>query len=330
MAKIFHSVAVMKTPITLGLVTVGVLITVAIEETRIASMRAGLNAEKTEEQITTTSAKATTTSNGIAGENAPPFRTKSRAELKPIAPAKAKTPHEDSDEESFAKTARKMWDNPAGKSMMNQGVKMAVAMMYQDFIDGLDLNKEETEYFKNLLGKEMAAQQELGMKMLSATPAEQQALGEELAKQGRDQEEEIKKFLNSGEDYENYTDYKNRLPERQQLDGIRTTMSSKGVPLDEETETRLVDAMYRARTESKSPDFSGPDGIQEMMKGNMVETFEKSWASQQETLRAEAAKILNEAQMTAFQEYQQQAKEMQLMGLKMAEKMMPTKKDDSQ
>ena len=33
-------------------------------------------------------------------------------------------------------------------------------------------------------------------------------------------------------------------------------------------------------------------------------------------------KILNEAQMTAFQDYQKQAKEMQLMGLKMAEKMM--------
>ena len=62
-----------------------------------------------------------------------------------------------------------MWDNPAGKSMMNQGVKMAVAMMYQDFVDGLNLTKEEIDYFKNLLGKEMGDQQELGMKMLGAT-----------------------------------------------------------------------------------------------------------------------------------------------------------------
>jgi hypothetical protein len=320
----------MKTPIVIGLVALAVLITVAIEETRIASIRAGI---KTEENIAATPTKSaaagpTIESGGASsGEITPPVRTKSRADLKPAAHAKPATSDQESDDESFAKTARKMWDNPAGKSMMNQGVKMAVSMMYQDFIDDLDLTKEETEYFKNLLGKEMAGQQELGMKLLGATPDEQKALAEELAQRGRDQEEEIKKFLNSEEDYKKYTDYKNHLPERQQLDGIRATMSSKGVALDEETETRLVDAMYRARTESKVPDYSGPGGIEEMMKGNMVEAFEKSWASQQETLKVEAAKVLNEDQMAAFQEYQQQAKEMQLMGLKMAEKMMPGKKD---
>ena len=30
-------------------------------------------------------------------------------------------------DESLGKTVRKMWENPAGKAMMNQGVKMAVA-----------------------------------------------------------------------------------------------------------------------------------------------------------------------------------------------------------
>ncbi len=315
----------MKTPVVIGLVAVAVLATVAIEETRIASMRAGIEAERKIAAVPSKAATAATATTATDGEVTPPVRTKSRAELKPAAPAKPEPPGE----ESFAKTARKMWDNPAGKSMMNQGVRMAVAMMYQDFIDSLDLNKEETEYFKDLLGKEMAAQQELGLKMLSATPEEQKALAEELSQRSRDQQEEIKKFLNSEEDYEKFTDYKNHLPERQQLDGIRATMSSKGVPLDEETETRLVDAMYRARTESKTPDLSRPDGIQEMMKGNIVETFEKSWASQQQALKAEAEKILSEAQMAAFQEYQQQAKEMQLMGLKMAEKMMPGENDDS-
>ena len=62
--------------------------------------------------------------------------------------------------------------------------------------------------------------------------------------------------------------------------------------------------------------------MQEMAKGNIVETYEKSWEVQQQALRAETSKILNEAQQTAFQDYQKQAKEMQLMGLQMAEKMM--------
>ncbi|MES2657553.1 MAG: hypothetical protein V4689_02990 [Verrucomicrobiota bacterium] len=305
----------MKTPYAIGLVAVSVLITVAIEESRISSIRQSAKAE-----LTAAAAKApATVTTASTEEPDAPLKTKGRTELAPTAPAK----ETDTSEESFAKTARKMWDNPAGKSMMNQGVKMAVGMMYQDFVDGLDLSKEESDYFKNLLGKEMSDQQELGMKMLGATPEEQKALAEELKKRGVDNEAEIKKFLNNEEDIKAYTDYKNHLPERQQLDGIRSAMSSKGAPLDPDTEAKLVDAMYRARTESKAPNLSGPNAMDEMMKGNIVETYEKSWAIQQESLRAETSKILNADQMAAFQDYQKQAKEMQLMGLKMAEQMMP-------
>jgi hypothetical protein len=313
----------MKTSYAAGLAVAAVLITVAIEESRIASLRAGM---KSEEKSTAVPPKtqAIASTGGDAGAAAP-VRTKNRTEPKPPAAAD----REASAEESFAKTARKMWENPAGKSMMNQGVKMAVAMMYQDFIDGLNLSKEESDYFKILLGKEMAGQQELGMKMLGATEEERKTLAAELTQRSADAEAEIRKFLNSEEDFKAYNDFKNHLPERQQLDGIRATMSGKGLTLDAETETRLVDAMYRARTESKAPDLSGAAGLNELASGNIVETFEKSWTTQQESLRAEVGKILSEPQMAAFQEYQQQAKEMQLMGLKMAEQMMPGKKDDS-
>ena len=310
----------MKTPYAIGLVAASVLITVAIEESRISSIRQSAKVE-----LTAAIAKAPATVVKASAEDPDaPVKTKSRSELAPSTPAK----EADTSEDSFAKTARKMWDNPAGKSMMNQGVKMAVAMMYQDFVDGLNLSKEEGDYFKNLLGKEMADQQELGMKMLGATPEERKALAEDLKKRGEDNEAEIKKFLNSDEDYKSFTDYKNHLPERQQLDGIRSAMSSKGAPLDTETETKLVDAMYRARTESKAPDLSGPGAMDALAKGNIVETFEKSWEVQQETLRGATAGILNETQRAAFEEYQKQAKEMQLMGLKMAEKMMPKEIND--
>jgi hypothetical protein len=305
----------MKTPYAIGLVAAAVLITVAIEESRISALRQNI---KTAEATVTP--KPVVAAPAVSDDvPAAPVRTKSRPAAATSTPAK----DADSPDESFAKTARKMWDNPAGKSMMDQGAKMAVAMMYQDFIDSLNLTKEEGDYFKDLLGKEIGDQQELGMKMLGATAEEREKLAAELAKRASDSEAEIKKFLNSDEDIKAFTDYKNHLPERQQLDGIRTAMSSQGVPLDAATETKLVDAMYRARTEAKTPDLSGPGGMEEMAKGNIVETYEKSWEIQQQALRAETSKILNEAQMTAFQDYQKQAKEMQLMGLKMMEKMMP-------
>lgn len=304
----------MKAPHVVGLVVASVLVTIAIEESRIAALKTKAQSPETTASISKTAAKPDSAG---ADENGP-VRTKGRAELKPETPAKTAA----SDEESFAKTARKMWDNPAGKSMMSQGVKMAVAMMYQDFIDGLDLSKEEADYFKTLLGKETSAQQAIGMKMLGATAEEQKTLAEEIKKQTAETTEEIKKFLNNDADYKSFTDYKERLPEHQQLDGIRTAMATKGAPLDPETEARLMDAMHRARTQSKAPDLSGPEAMTEMANGNLVESFEKNWEAQQESLRAETSGILNSAQMEAFQEYRKQLREMQLMGLKMAEKMM--------
>jgi len=305
----------MKTTHAIGLVAVSVLITVAIEESRISAMHRRENGGHT---AIAANAPAPSAAASAADPSAP-IKTKSRSERAPASPAT----DPDSRDESLAKTARRMWDNPAGKSMMNQGVKMAVAMMYQDFTDGLNLSKEEGDYFKNLLGKEMADQQELGMKMLGATPDQRKILVEDLKKRGEDQEAEIKKFLNSEEDFKAFTDYKNHLPEHQQLDGIRSAMNTKGALLDTETEAKLVDAMYRARTESKAPDLSGPGALDALAKGNMVEIFEKSWESQQETLRGETTGFLNAEQRAAFEEYQTQMKEMQLMGLKMAEKMMP-------
>lgn len=303
----------MKTSHAIGLAAAAVMITVAIEESRIAALRSG---GKPGETILTSRPMST-----LAGSSSPmdePVRAKKRAELKPAAPDKAPAAME----ESFARTARKMWENPAGKSMMNQGVKVAVAMLYEDFIDGLDLSEEEEDYFKTLLGKEISGQQELGMKMISATPGEREALAEEMAERGKTTEEEIKTFLNNGEDYRKLTDYKSRMPERQQLDGIRMAMETKGAPLDADTETRLLDAMHKVRTETKAPDLSGPGAMSDLANGNLVAEYEQSWRRQQDALHLETATILSPAQLEAFQEYQNQVKEMQLMSLKMAEQMM--------
>lgn len=315
----------MKTSHAAALVVASVLITVAVEETRISSLRAKLESASNSSTPSVKAAKPAAPQ-AETGTDSAPVRTKSQerpetAKVEP-KPADAKAA-----EDELSSTVRKMWDNPAGKSMMNQGVKMAVAMMYQDFIDGMGFSKEETDYFKNLLGKEMTSQQELGMKLMNATPEERTALMEEQQKLIKQNEEDIKKFLNNEEDFNKYTDYKKHLPEHQQLDGIRATMSNKGVPLDQETEQRLVDAMYKARTDSAAPDLSGAKGLEALSAGNITETFEKTWASQQETLNKEVSGFLSPEQMTAFADYQKQMKEMQLMGLKMAEKMMGKPKE---
>ena len=227
----------------------------------------------------------------------------------------------------MAKTVRKMFDNPAGKSLMNQQAKMAVGMMYQDFISTLNLSNDEQEYFKDLLSKDLAGQQELAMKMMEATPEERKSLVAELEKRKTENKAEIEKFLNNEADVKAFETYEQRKPEHLQVDGIRAVLSGAGEPLDAATEAKLVDAMYRARTETGAADLSGANGFDALASGNIVEVFEKSWDTQQDRLRQETDGILTEKQQAAFQDYQKQSKEMQMTGLKMAEKMFPQKKD---
>ncbi|MFC7337020.1 hypothetical protein ACFQY0_07520 [Haloferula chungangensis] len=225
------------------------------------------------------------------------------------------------EKEGFSKSLRKMWENPAGKSMMSQGVKMAVAMMYEDYVESLDLSEEEEKHFRDLLGREMMNQQEISMKLMSAKAEERAALVEEMTKRNRESEEDIKTFLNNEEDFEAYQSYKERLPERQQLEGLRATMSAKNAAMDETTESQLIEAMHKARTQPGLADFSGKNAILEVGKGNLSERFEESWESQQAMLRNEVD-FLSEPQKEAFFEYQDQMKEFQMMGVKMTEQMM--------
>lgn len=309
----------MKTPQVVGLVIAAVAATAAIQEVRISRLKKGLAdspAASMEQEARGSQAAAETSGQGPV--EAPLVTKRDRP---PVAEPDPSEPAGDEDE-PMVKTVRKMWENPAGKAMMNQGVRIAVAMMYEDFIETMDLTKEESDYFKDLLGNEMVMQQELGMKMMSASPEERMELAKDLEERRKENEEAVRKFLNNDEDFQAYTDYKDRAPERQQLEGVRAAMQSKGTTLDPDTEAKLVEAMYDARKNAGTGDFSGPDALEEMAKGNMTEVFEENWQRQDEALMKEVGGILDEDQLEAFREFRGQMKEMQMMGLKMAEKMM--------
>jgi hypothetical protein len=303
----------MKTLHAAGLVVAAVAITLAIEESRIAALRESMP----DGNVAGPAKSGDVPETGKAASPGP-----SRGKAADRSVPETASPGEGGGDESLGKTVRKMWENPAGKAMMNQGVKMAVGMMYEDFIGSLDLNQEEEEYFKALLGKDIADQQELGLKMMSATPEERTALAKEIEARAKENKESIKAFLNSDEDFARFTGYQDRLPERQQLDGIRAAFAAKQTPLDEASEAKLVEAMYQARTTAKTPNFTGPDAFTQMNNGDLAGGFEKSWDVQEAALLEEVGGILDEAQMTAFKEYRGQLKEMQLMSIKMYEKMM--------
>lgn len=313
----------MKIPQVVGLLVVAVALTVAIEETRISRLKTELAAAAAAPAVA--SRPSPEPSAGVAERaSEAPVRTKrDRPDANPAA-----DPSEEAEDDSMARTVRKMWENPAGKAMMNQGAKFAVAMMYEDFIKTLNLSPEESEYLKGLLGAEISAQQELGMKMMGASPEDRMKLAEELKAKSAESDEAIRKFLNNDDDYQAFASYKARAPERQQLEALRAVMQSKGANLDAETEAKLVDAMYVARTNSGTPDYSGPNAFAELSKGDIQETFEENWRKQDELLMKEVSGFLDEDQTEAVREFRVQMKEMQKMGLEMVEKMMGGDKAD--
>ncbi len=316
----------MKSPQVLVLVALAVAATVAVEEYRISKLRESLGVPVGSVASSTASPARVAAS----GDGGSPMKAKSDPDNRPattvITPPVIETPILG---KAFASNARKMLDNPAAKSMMSQGTKVAVALMYQDFIDGMKLSKEESDYFKNLLAREVGDQQELGVQMMEASPEERKVLAEDSKKRSEETQQEIRKFLNNEDDYKAFVAYKNRIPERQQLEGIRSALSAKGVPLDAGVETKLVDAIYRARTEAEAPNLSGPEAVNGLANGDLSENFEKAWSAQQEFLEKETRELLSPEQIAAFQEYRQQMKEMQLMQIKMAEEMISEKKDAS-
>lgn len=308
-------------PVTLLIIAVaacgGILV---VEELRIAGLK---------RQLASVSQPSSPDAFRVKPEEGPPSAAapigrltkaakRSREPLPPSVPEAGKN----DPEASIGKTIRKMWDNPAGKAMMNQGVKVAIAMQYEDFIESMDFTKDEAEHFKSLLAKQMSGQQELGMKMMSATPEEIEALSDELEKRKKEVDAEIETFLNSEQDFAAYENYTERLPERQQLDGIRAVMASQNAAMDEATEAKLVEAMHEARTNSSMPDMSGADSMKDLASGNLLESFDRNWDAQNEALIRSSSDFLSPAQVDALKQYQEQMKDMQRAGIEMAEKMM--------
>ena len=247
----------------------------------------------------------------------------SRGTTAPTRPVK-ETPDPEEPLEGFGKVMRKMADNPAAKAMFAQVHVSTAEMIYAALLEEFDLKGEEKDYFLGLLASEFADQQQFGMKMMGAKTAdERKALAEELEATKEERKQAISDFLNNKEDQETFEAYHARLPEHQQLPGIKAAMATSGNELSAEQETALVDVMHKIRTSATDAGkWEGAGGIELMGQDNVLEIFEEDWAKGQAAYEEELQGILDEGQTAAFFENQAQMKEFQLMGLKMMQQMM--------
>jgi hypothetical protein len=222
------------------------------------------------------------------------------------------------------KSLRKMAENPAGRAMMNQGVRAMAGVWYAALIKDLGLNDSERDYFLDLIGGGFSRQQELGMKLMGAKDdAERAAIQQEITAAEQAQKDAVKEFLNDDEDHQRFLAYQERLPEYQQLDALRAVMKEADAPLTAEQEAKVVDAMFTARTTTPNNAQwqGGPQGLAALAGEDVEQRFEEYWTTASQHTAAEVDKVLDGPQLDAFRRYQDQVKEMQLLGLKMASQM---------
>jgi hypothetical protein len=170
----------MKTHYAIGMAAASALLAVVIQESRISALSKRLSEMENANPSSVTAVPSVASKPDASVAEKPKTRnllTQSRV-LSNGAAKNSENP--DGGDNAMLDGVKKMWDNPAGKAMMNQGLKTAASMMYQDFIDGLNLTKEESDYFMSLLVKGMSDQQAISMEMISG--GDQKAMVEELQK----------------------------------------------------------------------------------------------------------------------------------------------------
>jgi hypothetical protein len=105
-------------------------------------------------------------------------------------------------------------------------------------------------------------------------------------------------------------------------------MLEAGFPLTSEQEDQVIEAMFQVRTSrTDTTDWHGGGGMEAIASGDAVEMFEQEWEKSSRATAEEVGKILEGEQLEAFKKYQVQIKDMQLMGIRMAEKMFQPEKD---
>ncbi|MBB5351684.1 hypothetical protein HNR46_001923 [Haloferula luteola] len=304
-------------------VLVGVtILVVAIEEARMEGLKKHL-AEHSQVSSPVASSHSSSLPPGTpSDEEAPP-----KSALRDPKTPDDDRPPVDLARSDMGKTLRKMSENEIGRSMMAQGVKAMAAQWYADLIKDFGLNADEADYFLNLKAQSAAEQQQIGMKLMGANEEERQALMEEIEQSQKDNEEAIQSFLNDDQDFASYQHYEKRLAEHQQLDTLRQSMAGTQSPLRPEQEDALVEAMYEARTQHQSVDWNGTEGFAALEAADARERFEKDWDTQNAAVLQQASEVLDDPQMKTFRTYREQMKEMQLMGIEMAQKMFQRTED---
>ena len=207
--------------------------------------------------------------------------------------------------EGFAK----MMENPKMRDMMKSQFRMGIDLVYRDLYDLLDLKEPERSKFEKLINERASIGLEAGLDLMDGnnTVEDRKAAAAEVKAKLAELDGQIKDLLGK-EDYEKVTRYEDSIMEREQLSAFDAMLTSKDMRLDESTEARLMDVMYKEREKfplvSSYLDHRNAD-ISRFTAENSAR-FRNEYAQLNESIAKQAASLLPAEQLGVFRESQEQ------------------------
>lgn len=228
-----------------------------------------------------------------------------------------------------------MFKDPKMREMMKAQQKMAVGPIiekqYSDLFKQLNLTPEQSAAFKDLITKKMLAGTDVGLSMLDdSLDASQRAdLTKQIKVQNDEMDAEMKQFLGDN-NYQAYQTYEKTVPDRMALGQFSDQVASSGTALTPEQQNQMVQALSDARnnftwTSGLNQPNPGANGdIASLLTDDSIARFTAEREQFDAQFLAKAQQILTPDQVDAYKTFQDQRRQLQLMGFNMAKQMYGT------
>lgn len=250
-----------------------------------------------------------------------------RSEEKPEPPPVGETTASETKETNgrrMMKSMAQMMDNPTMSKVMEASQRGAVGALYSDLMEYLDLDREETEYFMDLLMSRQMKNVELGMKMMSGelSDEEKKTLTDEIKAVGETVKEEMERFLNNPGDFAEWEFYEKTMGERMMLSQVDQKLSAADATLSDEAYRELLGMMHEEKENfpftSNLHDDKNMDLSAERFSTENLQNFAGDIEKLNGIISQRAQDMLTPEQFTAFSESVQATTEMQQAQLEMA------------
>ncbi len=232
-----------------------------------------------------------------------------------------------------------MFKNPEMRKMIESQQKMVmgpmIAKQYSDFFKQLNLTSDQSDALKTILQNKMMASAGIGMSMMdgSMDEAQRSSLAEQQKAQNQDFDNQIKQLLGD-DNYQSYEAYNKTIPARTAINQFNDQLTGSANALSPDQQQQLIQAMTDARNNYNwnavlnQPKMQNGGQVDPMAaldnftEPNIEQAAEENAAFDQHFL-ATVQQFLTPQQVTAFQQFQTNWRQMQTSALKMAAQFFP-------